>query len=244
MTGIYRYAEGAAMAAPGGLPVRVKVLYFAHARSVRGTPEEILDLPAGMHVRDLHVMLQGLLGDAFPDFQLARNAAYAVADDELRDGDEIAVIPPVSGGAPLIGRDSVDLPRLIAAVSGPDMGAISVFLGTVRNEFEGRPTAALHYDAYGEMAERELRDIAESAEKRHGCRIALYHRIGTLQLEEASVGIAAAAPHRAEAFAACREVIEEIKRRAPIWKREIPPAGEPVWHGETPPAARLPEPQA
>ncbi len=224
--------------------MRVRVLYFAHARAVRGTPEEVLDLPTGTHVRDLQIILKSRLGDAVPDFQLARNAAYAAPDDELGEGDEIAVIPPVSGGAPLIGPDPVDLQRLIAAVSAPDKGAISIFLGTVRNEFEGLPTAALHYDAYGEMAERELRDIAESAERRHGCRVALYHRIGTLQLEEASVGIAAAAPHRAEAFAACREVIEEIKRRVPIWKREIPPAGEPVWHGETPAAARPPEPLA
>ncbi len=216
--------------------MRIKVLYFAYARTLRGAAEEVLELGAGACVRDLRLLLEDLLGPGVPQFQLARNARYAHADDELQEGDEVAVIPPVSGGAPLVGPDPVDLPRLVAAVSGPDKGAIAVFLGTVRNEFEGRPTAALHYEAYGDMAERELLAIAEAAERRHGCRVALYHRTGTLALEEVSVGIAAAAAHRDAAFAACREVIEEIKRRVPIWKREIAPDGALAWHGEIVPA--------
>ena len=216
--------------------MHVKVLYFAHARTVRGLAEEMLEFSPGATVEDARRMLEASLGPALPQFRLACNERYADDPQELKDGDELAVIPPVSGGAPLVGPDPVDLPGLVAAVSSPDMGAIALFLGTVRNVFEGRPTVALHYEAYPEMAERELRDILESAEGRHGCRIALYHRTGTLALEEVSVGIAAAAPHRAEAFAACREVIEEIKRRVPVWKREIGPGGEAAWHGEDPSA--------
>ncbi len=212
--------------------MRIKLLYFAHARSVRGTAQEFIEVEPGTLVRDLRAVLHARLGQAVPQFQLARNADYANPGDELRDGDEVAVIPPVSGGAPLVGPDPVDLGRLVAAVSAPDKGAIAIFLGTVRNEFEGRPTAALYYEAYAPMAERELAAIADAAERRHGCRIAVYHRTGTLQLEEVSVGIAAAAAHRAEAFAACREVIEEIKRRVPVWKREISPDGVVAWHGE------------
>lgn len=223
--------------------VRIKVLYFAYARSLRGTAEEFVEVQPGTRVADLRQLLQDWLGPACPPFQLARNAGYAQAEDELCAGDEVAVIPPVSGGSALVGAEPVDLPRLIASVSGPDKGAIAVFLGTVRNEFEGRPTAALHYEAYGDMAEHELAAIAEAAERRYSCRVALYHRTGTLQLEEVSVGIAAAAAHRDDAFAACREVIEEIKRRVPIWKREIAPDGALSWHGETAPAAPHP-PQA
>lgn len=212
--------------------MRVKLLYFAYARSVRGQAEEVIEVAPGTLVRDLRARLETALGPAVPQFQLARNAAYANPDDELQAGDEVAVIPPVSGGSRLVGPEPVDLGRLVATVSAPDKGAISVFLGTVRNEFDGRPTAAVQYEAYDDMAERELAAIAEAAEQHYGCRIAVYHRTGTLGLEEVSVGIAAAAAHRQEAFAACREVIEEIKRRVPVWKREIAPDGAVAWHGE------------
>jgi molybdopterin synthase catalytic subunit len=212
--------------------LRIKLLYFAYARTVRGKAEEYVELADGTTVEALRAELATRLGAAVPQFQLARNAGYANPRDELQDGDEVAVIPPVSGGLPLVGPEPVDVASLIAAVSGPDKGAISVFLGTVRNEFEGKPTAALHYEAYNAMAERELAQIVDAAERRHGCRVSVYHRTGTLQLEEVSVGIAAAAAHRAEAFAACREVIEEIKLRVPVWKREISPEGLEAWHGE------------
>ncbi len=215
--------------------MRIKLLYFAYARTVRGKAEEYVDLADGTTVEALRAELATRLGDAVPQFQLARNAGYANPRDELQDGDEVAVIPPVSGGLPLVGPEPVDVAGLIAAVSGPDKGAISVFLGTVRNEFEGKPTAALHYEAYNAMAERELAQIVDAAERRHGCRVSVYHRTGTLQLEEVSVGIVAASAHRAEAFAACREVIEEIKLRVPVWKREISPDGLEAWHGEVSP---------
>ena len=209
------------------------MLYFAHARDARGLASETLDLPEGTTVDALRQELAQLLGARVSSFLLARNEAYAAPTDPLRDGDEVAVIPPVSGGAPLVGAAPVDLQALVQSVSGPGQGATCVFLGTVRNEFEGRPTARLEYTAYLPMADRELAQIAQEAESAHpGSRVALYHRIGTLELEEASVGIAVSAPHRADAFAACRQVIEEIKQRVPIWKREIAPGGDVRWHGD------------
>lgn len=211
--------------------MRITVLYFAHARSVRGLSKEDLELPAGTTVGDLKSLLQARLGERAGSFQVARNEAYADQAAILQEGDEVAVIPPVSGGGCLVGEDRVDVEALIESVRGPQRGAICVFLGTVRNEFDGRPTARLHYEAYPEMADRELRAIASETEDRYpGSRVALYHRTGTLELTEDSVGIAVAAPHRDAAFAGCRNVIEEIKRRAPIWKREIAPDGHQHWH--------------
>jgi molybdopterin converting factor subunit 1 len=213
--------------------LKVTVLYFAHARDARGQASELLDLPEGTTVAALREQVAGLLGARVPTFLLARNEAYAASSDALHDGDEVAVIPPVSGGSPLVGPEPVDAAALASAVQSPSQGATCLFLGTVRNEFEGQPTARLHYEAYIPMAERELDAIAREAEAAYpGSRIALYHRVGTLELEEASVGIAVSAPHRVDAFAACRHVIEEIKRRAPIWKREIAPEGDQRWHGD------------
>ncbi|MDA8346797.1 MAG: molybdenum cofactor biosynthesis protein MoaE [Thermaerobacter sp.] len=216
--------------------MKVAVLYFAHARSARGQASESFDLPDGTTVAELKERLAVLLGSRVPTFLLARNEAYAAPEDALHDGDEVAVIPPVSGGAALIGPEAVDAAALVQAVQGPSQGAVCLFLGTVRNEFEGRPTARLQYEAYQPMAERELDSIAREAEAAYpGSRVALFHRIGTLELAEASVGIAASAPHRGDAFAACRQVIEEIKVRAPIWKREIAPDGAEHWHEEPQP---------
>lgn len=213
--------------------MKVTVLYFAHARTARGQASESLELPDATTVAALRDRLAAQLGARVPTFLLARNEAYAAQDDILRDGDEIAVIPPVSGGAVLVGPEPVDANSLVQAVQSPTQGAICLFLGTVRNEFAGQPTERLEYEAYIPMAERELDAIAREAEAAFPkSRVALYHRIGTLELEEASVGIAVSSPHRADAFAACRQVIEEIKRRAPIWKREIAPGGGQHWHGE------------
>ncbi len=209
------------------------MLYFAHARDARGQASEALDVPEGTTIAALRERLAGMLGGRVPTFLLARNEAYAAPEDALRDGDEVAVIPPVSGGAHRIGPEPVDVGALVAAVQSPSQGATCLFLGTVRNEFAGQPTARLHYEAYLPMAERELDAIAREAQATYpGSRVALYHRVGTLELEDASVGIAVSSPHRADAFAACRQVIEEIKRRAPIWKREIAPDGDLRWHGD------------
>ncbi len=122
----------------------------------------------------------------------------------------------------LITTDPLDERVIAARVADPGAGAVVTFAGVVRNHFEGRAVVAVEYEAYRPMAENELREIAEEAGRRHGATgIAVHHRIGRLTVGEASVVIAVSAPHRAEAFAACREVIDRLKQTVPIWKREV-----------------------
>lgn len=121
-----------------------------------------------------------------------------------------------------IGREPLDETALAASVADPGAGAVVTFAGVVRDHFEGRPVVAVEYEAYLPMAETKLREIAAKALERHGATaVAVHHRIGRLEVGEASVAIAVSAPHRAEAFAACREVIDRLKEIVPIWKREI-----------------------
>ncbi len=134
-----------------------------------------------------------------------------------------------------LGPEPIALDDLVLAVQGEDAGAIATFLGTVRNENLGRRVLRLEYDAYPEMAEAEMRKIAEEAVSRRGAlRVAIAHRTGTLELGEISVAIAVAAAHRAQAIEACRFAIDTLKRTVPIWKKEIFEGGE-VWiEGEPP----------
>ena len=135
----------------------------------------------------------------------------------------------------------LDLTALIAEVTAPDRGGIATFVGTVRDHHQGRPVVELEYSAYGAMAEAECGRIVEETERRWPVRVALRHRIGLLAIGEAAVAIAVAGAHRDETFAACRHVIEELKRRVPIWKRERYADGAVEWVG-TGPAADLTAP--
>lgn len=135
----------------------------------------------------------------------------------------------------------LDLTGLIAEVTAPDRGGIATFVGTVRDHHQGRPVVELEYSAYGAMAEAECARIVEETERRWPVRVALRHRIGLLAIGEAAVAIAVAGAHRDETFAACRHVIEELKRRVPIWKRERYADGSVEWVG-TGPAADLTAP--
>jgi molybdopterin synthase catalytic subunit len=131
-----------------------------------------------------------------------------------------------------ITRDVINADSVLAHVGGPGDGAMDVFIGVVRDQNDGREVSGIHYDAYEEMAERTLRDIvAEAAALAGVSKVAAVHRIGELNIGEASVAIAASAPHRAAAFEACRYVIEEIKKRLPVWKQERYLNGEQQWLG-------------
>jgi molybdopterin synthase catalytic subunit len=132
--------------------------------------------------------------------------------------------------------DPIELASLLAQVQSPAHGGIACFLGTVRNHQDGRSVRHLEYSAYPSMAEAECERIVREAEERWDCTVALRHRIGTLTIGEAAVAIAAASSHRDEAFSACRYVIEEVKRRVPIWKREIFADGTVEWVGSSPAA--------
>lgn len=169
---------------------------------------------------------------------VAVNREYATADRVLADGDEVALIPPVSGGAPAderplfeITTDPLSADEIAARVTNPHSGATLVFVGTVREWTKGRRTVHLEYEAYPEMAVAQMEQIGrEIAERWPGARVAIVHRVGRLAIGEASVVIAVATPHRADAFEACRHAIERLKQIVPIWKKEVWEDGE-AWVG-------------
>src|SRR5579859_4938129 len=196
----------------------VNVRLFAGLRERAGRSELELELPAGARVSDALERLSGLTGGI--PVVMAVNQEYAGGEQELRPGDEVALIPPVSGGSVTavhvrVTGEPLALDPLVAAVRDPRAGAVVTFTGVTRE------VAELRYEAYAEMAEREMAGIVERAVKRHGlCAAAAEHRTGIVPLSEPSVAVAVSAPHRGEAFAGAREIIDEIKARAPIWKQE------------------------
>ncbi|MDP9271295.1 MAG: molybdenum cofactor biosynthesis protein MoaE [Chloroflexota bacterium] len=158
-----------------------------------------------------------------PFVRAARNGAYSAWDAPLAEGDEVAFLPPVSGGVARTGLTDAPLDRaaLEDAVAGDGHGAVVTFVGRARNRADdGREVIELEYEAYGPMAESVLAEIASEAQERWGSSVAVMHRIGVVPIGEAAVVIVAAAPHRAEAYEASRYVIEAIKERLPVWKRE------------------------
>jgi molybdopterin synthase catalytic subunit/molybdopterin converting factor small subunit len=214
--------------------VRVTVRLFAGLRERAGAGLRELELPDGATVGDVFPALG--LGDEPSGLSYAVNRDYAERSAALRDGDEVALLSPVSGGADeplvLLGPEPIDLNRLIAHVSGADAGAVATFTGTVRDSARDRQVVELEYEAYPGMAEQEIARIARAALADHGClRAAVWHRTGVVGVGEASVGIAIASAHRAPAFAACKQVIDTLKLTVPIWKKERYGDGE-VWIGQ------------
>ena len=194
----------------------VTIRLFAVLRERAGASEIELDLPEGARVRDAIERLDALAGGL--PLVMSINRDYADADSELRAGDELALIPPVSGGEAVpavLSTGPLSLDALVARVRDPRAGAVVTFQGVTRE------VDHLDYEAYAEMADERVRAIVAEAIERHGlCAAAAEHRIGTVPLSEPSVAVAASAPHRAEAFAGAREIIDRIKAEAPIWKRE------------------------
>jgi molybdopterin synthase catalytic subunit len=217
--------------------MNVRVRLFASAREAAGVGHLLLELPDGATVRgaiDRITKLHPLVGE-IRQLVIARNRDYVGVDERLADGDEIALIPPVSGGAVssperiLVSAAPLSVDAAIDAVRGPDTGGIVVFLGTVRDESRGKRVRNLEYEAYAEMAEAKMREIAIALERTHApLRVAMHHRVGDLALGEIAVIVAAAAPHRDAAFVAARAAIDELKRVVPIWKKEYTDDGA-VW---------------
>jgi molybdopterin converting factor subunit 1 len=208
----------------------VRIRLFAGLRERAGRDELALELPEGARVADALAAVDELAGGL--PLVLAVNREYAAREHPLHAGDELALIPPVSGGAataPHVAvRDApLSLDALAAAVRDPRAGAVVTFSGVTRE------VEHLDYEAYVEMAGEQIEAIVAAAMERHGlCAASAEHRVGRVPRSEPSVIVAASAPHRAEAFAGAREIIDEIKRRAPIWKRE-----EGDWvAGRAPPA--------
>jgi molybdopterin synthase catalytic subunit len=213
--------------------MHVTVRLFAGLRERAGAPSIALELPEGSRVADALERLRELTGDA--SVVMAVNRDYADETVVLTAGDELALIPPVSGGSGetvhvRVTSDPLSLDDLVARVRDPRAGAVVTFSGVTRD------VPALEYEAYAEMATAELDRIATEAVVRHGlCAAAVEHRTGLVALSEASVLIAVSAPHRAEAFAGGCEIIDVIKERAPIWKKE-----EGEWVAGFTPAPRRP----
>jgi molybdopterin converting factor subunit 1 len=198
--------------------MQVHIRLFAGLRERAGASEVALELPEGARVADALAQLQHLT-EGVP-VVMAVNREYADEQVQLATGDELALIPPVSGGSVGVAHvrvtdEPLKLDPLIERVRDPRAGAVVSFSGVTRD------VAQLDYEAYVEMAERKLAQIVNAAIERHGlCAAAAEHRIGVVPLSEPSVTVAVSAPHRGEAFAGAREIIDEIKAQAPIWKKE------------------------
>jgi MoaE-MoaD fusion protein len=210
--------------------VRVVVKLFAGLRERAGWPERTIEVPAEARLGDLWGALG--LGDEPPGLLYAVNREYAEPGRELVDGDEVALIPPVSGGAFLITDAPLSLDAAVAEVSDPRAGAIATFTGTVRASSRDRSVRYLEYEAYTEMAESVMAGLAAVLKQRYDLHdVAIHHRVGRVEIGEASVVIAISAPHRHDALTACRAAIDELKETVPLWKKEVYEGGE-EWVGQ------------
>jgi molybdopterin synthase catalytic subunit/molybdopterin converting factor small subunit len=209
--------------------MRVSVRLFAGVRERARTGERELELADGSTVGDVWDSLA--LGDEPPGLLYAVNREYAPREQRLIDGDEVALIPPVSGGAFRLVDGPIDIDAVIAEVADDRAGAVASFQGTVRSQSRGRAVIALEYEAYEGMAESVIAEIAEEAKARYElCAVAVTHRLGRVEIGETSVMIAVSAPHRQDALAACKDVIDALKERVPLWKKELYEGGE-EWIG-------------
>jgi len=219
--------------------VRVAVKLFGAVREAVGEKELSVALPEGASVGDLVALLardHAVIGQFGGRLATSVNLDLAARETVLHDGDEVALLPPVAGGSARcwLSDRPLEPGAVTARVAGPGMGGVVVFIGAVRDQARGREIRHLEYEAYPGMAEREMERIADEAALRWpGARVAIAHRTGHLEIGELAVVVAAAAPHRAEAFAACRFAIDTLKERVPIWKKEFAADGE-YWVDERP----------
>jgi molybdopterin synthase catalytic subunit len=226
----------------------VRVSYFAAARELCGTSEEQVPIETALSARELVTLLgarHSRLGPLAHRMRVAVNGEIVGDDALVHPGDEVAVLPPVAGGSPStnspvaepsqpitsgLSSEVLSVDRAIAAVSHAGAGGIAVFIGAVRDHADGKSVARLDYEAHDALADKELRAVLEEvARAQPEARLYAMHRVGELHIGDLAIVVAASAPHRAEAFAACREAIEQIKKRVPIWKKEWSPDGTANW---------------
>jgi molybdopterin synthase catalytic subunit len=210
--------------------VQVSIRLFAGLRERAGTGARQLELREGATVADVWSALE--LGDEPPGLLYAVNKRYAATDAKLGEGDEVAVIPPVSGGDFRLSGDPLSLDAAVQEVRDDAAGAIATFTGTVRRRSRDRSVQYLEYEAYEGMAEETMAELAAELSARHDlCAIAIHHRVGRVEIGEPSVVIAVSSPHRAAALAACKEAIDTLKGTVPLWKKEVYEGGE-EWIGQ------------
>jgi molybdopterin synthase catalytic subunit len=207
--------------------MRVTVRLFAGLRERAGRSR--VELEDVSRIEDVWDALA--LGVEPPGLLYAVNREYVEPGHELADGDEVAVIPPVSGGSFRLVAGPLDVAAVLREVEDPEAGAVASFVGTVRRRSRERDVLHLEYEAYEEMAEPMLARLGDDLSGRHGlCAVAIHHRLGRVEIGEASVVIAVSAPHRSAALDACREAIETLKATIPLWKKEVYAGGE-EWIG-------------
>ena len=216
--------------------MQVRVLFFGILKDVTGRSSETLDLPAEATAGDVlehYAENVPSLKVALSSIAISVNQQYARPEDKLRAGDEVGLLPPVSGGSNVdnrrqmsgnqiaIVRDRIDTNTVLAQIKHPEDGAVVVFEGIVRNHTRSRRTLFLDYEAYEEMALKQLQILADQAKAQFQIReVAIVHRLGRLEIGETSVLIVVASAHRAAAFEACHWLIDTLKRTVPIWKKE------------------------
>jgi len=207
--------------------VTVRIRLFAGLRERAGWAQREIDAAT---VADVWPALE--LGDEPSGLLYAVNKEYATRDHVLADGDEVALIPPVSGGAFLLNDEPLSLDRVVDEVRSDEAGAIATFTGTTRVHSRDRVVTHLDYEAYEGMAERVMAEIADALHARYElCAVAIHHRVGRVGIGETSVVIAVSSAHRQAALAACKDAIDELKERVPLWKKEVYEGGE-QWIGQ------------
>jgi len=233
--------------------MRVRVLFFGMLKDLAGRGSDLLVLPEHATLGDVFIHYEEItprLGELAASIAISINQEFASPDSKLKEGDEIAFLPPVSGGSTnhesdmgrgahssSIVREKIDTESVLSKLKQPADGAAVVFEGVVRDNTRGRRTLYLDYEAYEEMALKQMDALAEQALQQFPIRdIAIVHRLGRLEIGGTSVLIAVASAHRVAAFDACRWLIDTLKRTVPIWKKEYFEDGA-VWaDGELPPA--------
>jgi molybdopterin synthase catalytic subunit/molybdopterin converting factor small subunit len=209
--------------------MKVTVRLFAGLRERAGTGRFELELPPGASVADVWPELG--IGDEPGGLLYAVNRAYVERSHGLADGDEVGLIPPVSGGAFLLSEQPLSLDAVVREVAAPAAGAIATFTGTVRDASRGRRVLYLEYEGYEGMAEETMARLAESLKERHDVlEVAIHHRVGRVEIGEPSVVVAVSGAHRQPALAACKDAIDELKETVPLWKKEVYEGGE-EWIG-------------
>jgi molybdopterin synthase catalytic subunit len=218
--------------------MKVSLRLFAGLHDLVGTKAIVMELPEGARVNDLKLRL----ADEYPIVQpLLRTLVFAIddeyipTDEELHDGAEVSLIPPVSGGAALFWLTSEPLElherELVNLVRRDESGAVVVFYGVVRNNNEGRNVLRIEYEAHESMALRKMAEVAEEVKRRFPdtTEVGIWHRIGTLEVGETSLLVALSSPHRREGFEACHWTVDRIKEVVPVWKKEQFSDGGAAW---------------